>query len=270
MKLKKVFPLLAISMLVASPVAAMQVKVTIENLAPANGNYFTPVWIGFHDGSFDIYDAGGIAPPAVQRLAEDGNAAPLDTVFQVSTTNGVSSVVTAPNIRFAPGDVGISEILDLDPVDNQYFSYMSMIIPSNDAFIGNGNPTAFQIFNNSGAFQGLDLFVLGNSVMDAGTEVNDEIPANTAFLGQTVPDTGVAERGRIQRHAGFKAKGEGGILDAPMFTNADFTRIGYPVAQIRIENAGEEIEPLAAPVPGAIWMLGSALFGLGGLKRKRK
>ena len=33
---------------------ALQVKVTIENLAPVNGVYLTPLWVGFHDGSFDI------------------------------------------------------------------------------------------------------------------------------------------------------------------------------------------------------------------------
>lgn len=270
MKLKKVFPILAISLLAASPVAAMPVKVTIENLAPAKGNYFTPAWVGFHDGSFDIYDAGGFASPAVQRLAEDGNAAPLDNVFQVSTTNGVSGVISSPNIRFAPGDVATSGIFDLDPVDNQYFSYMSMIIPSNDAFIGNDNPAAYQIFSNNGTFQGLDLFILGNSsVMDAGSEVNDEIPANTAFLGQTVPNTGVTEKMPIQLHAGFNPKGSGGILDDPMFDNADFTRTGYPLAQIRVEYAGG-MDPSPVPIPGAVWLFGSALFCLAGLKRKSK
>jgi hypothetical protein len=32
------------------------VTVTIEDLAPTNGTNQTPQWVGFHDGTFDLYD----------------------------------------------------------------------------------------------------------------------------------------------------------------------------------------------------------------------
>ena len=41
--------------LTTSAIAAT-LRVTVDNLAPINGNFLTPVWVGFHDGSFDIYD----------------------------------------------------------------------------------------------------------------------------------------------------------------------------------------------------------------------
>lgn len=36
--------------------AQTQVIVNIENLAPQQGTFLTPVWVGFHNGNFDIYD----------------------------------------------------------------------------------------------------------------------------------------------------------------------------------------------------------------------
>lgn len=61
--------------------AAVQVRVTVENLSPTGGTLLTPVWVGFHDGTFDLYDRGGVASPALERLAEDGNTAPLSAAF---------------------------------------------------------------------------------------------------------------------------------------------------------------------------------------------
>ncbi|MCP4248268.1 MAG: hypothetical protein GY778_14575, partial [bacterium] len=69
---------------------------------------------------------------------------------------------------------------------------------------------------------------------DAGTEVNDEIPAHTAFFGQTEPDTGIDEFGVVHDHPGFLPPGSGGILDDPGFANADFTQSGYEIARIII------------------------------------
>ena len=54
--------------------------------------------------------------------------------------------------------------------------------------------------------------------------------------------------------------GSGGILDDPMFANADFTRADYPVAQIRVS---------VVPIPGAVWLMLTGLAGLLGFARKR-
>ena len=52
---------LSLAILVAGSAAAVEVHVTIENLAPEAGNFLTPVWVGFHDGTFDVYDLGAPA-----------------------------------------------------------------------------------------------------------------------------------------------------------------------------------------------------------------
>jgi RTX calcium-binding nonapeptide repeat (4 copies) len=117
---------------------------------------------------------------------------------------------------------------------SRYFSYASMIIPSNDFFISNGNERAHQIFSDQGNFLGADFTVLGSQVLDAGSEVNDEIPANTAFFGQQTPNTGVTENGVVRLATGFIP--DGPILSTPQFANADFTAPNYQIARFRIFN----------------------------------
>lgn len=60
---------------------SVNVMVTIENLAPDNGTYLTPLWVGFHDGSFDSYDPDAAASAGLERIAEDGNPADLSQAF---------------------------------------------------------------------------------------------------------------------------------------------------------------------------------------------
>ncbi len=229
---------------------AARITVTIENLAPVGGNYLTPVWIGIHDGSFDLYDSGAVASAALERLAEDGSTAPLATAFLAFGAGSVEGTAGPP---LAPGAVNtISFELDPSAASSRYLSFATMIIPSNDAFVANGDPLAYPIFDAAGNFLGASFFIMGGAVLDAGTEVNDEIPANTAFFGQMAPDTGTVEGGVIGLHPGFLSAGSGGILDDPMFANADFTAPGYPIAQIRVV--------LELPEPGLLALL--ALCGV--------
>jgi hypothetical protein len=117
-----------------------------------------------------------------------------------------------------------------------------MLIPSNDAWAGNDGPTDVQIFDDDGNFIASSFTVPGAAVLDAGTELNDETPANTAFLEQAAPNTGTDENGVITAHAGFMAPGSGGVLDAStdfggttsLFSEGDFTEPNYNVAWVTI------------------------------------
>lgn len=213
-----------------------KLSVSIENLAPQSGTNLTPVWVGFHNGGFDTYDRNAPASPGLERLAEDGNNAVISDEFAASGFGNVDGTVGAAPI--APGDIVRGQFF-VDGNQGRYFNYASMILPSNDAFIANGNPLAVEIFDQNGRFIGAEFTVTGAQVLDAGTEVNDEVPANTAFFGQATPDTGVVENGTIQLATGFNAVGSGGILDDPRFANADYTAPGYEVARIRIANLVE-------------------------------
>jgi hypothetical protein len=238
---------LSLGCLAGSQADAALITVVVENLAPANGNFLTPAWVGFHDGGFDLYDIGVAASPGLERIAEDGTTGPLSGEFLGSGAGTVDGVI-APGGPFAPGNSAMMTFnLDGSQPSNRYLSYASMVIPSNDAFIGNGDPIAHQIFDAGGNFLGADFIVLGAAVRDAGTEVNDEVPANTAFLAQAAPDTGVPEGGTVQVHGGFIPAGN--ILTA--YPGADFTAQGYQVARIRV-----------VPEPGTLALLAIGLLAL--------
>ncbi len=208
----------------------------MENLAPANGRFLTPVWIGVHDGTFDVFDSGSPASAELERLAEDGSVAPLSGLFDGSAAGTVQSTVFGPTIPpIAPGESStITLAVDAGLATSRYLSFASMVIPSNDAFVGNGGPLAHEIIDGGGNFIDQQIMVMGSQVWDTGSEVNDETPANTAFFGQAAPDTGVEEGGNVALHGGFNAPGGGGILDDAMFSGADFTAGGYQVMRITI------------------------------------
>ncbi|MCI0534182.1 MAG: spondin domain-containing protein [Verrucomicrobiales bacterium] len=214
----------------------MDVIVTVENLSPTNGTFLTPMWMGFHNGGFDLFNPGGTASPGLESVAEDGATTVLMSEFTASGAGSVQAVTAGAPI--APGQRrSLRFSLDPSAPGDRYFTYASMAIPSNDAFIGNGDPLMQAVFDGAGRFVGGSWIVPGGQVWDAGTEVNDELPANTAFFGQTTAKTGAPQNGTIQLHAGFKAKGAGGILDAAMFANADFKAANYQVARITISRA---------------------------------
>lgn len=228
------------------------VTVTIENLAPENGTFITPVWVGFHDGEFDTYDRGRPASPGLESLAEDGDAGGISAEFLASGNSIDGTLIGTEGIEgpIDPGEtVSQTFTVDSDDPSSRYLNYASMILPSNDAFIANGDSNSVPVFDESGNFIGADFIVYGDGVLDAGTEVNDEAESSTAFFGQTTPNTGEAEEGVVELHPGFIAEGrilsEDGSDDnavAP-FTNADFTEPGYEIARISVRNTDEPLPP---------------------------
>jgi len=251
-----------------SNASATQISVTVENLTPAGGLYFTPVWVGFHDGSFDSFDAGAAASGSVEALAEGGNTAGLQGDF-TGVVGGRDGVVLAPEgfpgaPVFDPTD-SASLSLDLDPMSNRYFSFASMIIPSNDAFIGNDDPMAYEIFDVTGVFTGpLDILILGDQIWDAGTEVNDGLGA--PFLANVVGDSS-DETDVIRVHPGFPyapiSGGEtvaGTIIDG---VDGEFSVAGYQVARISINQIPE-------PQVMAMFGLGLGLMTVVGRRRKKE
>lgn len=196
--------------LVGGVVYGQALKITIEDLQPADGFFLTPVWLGFNDGGFDLYDPGTAATPGLEDLAEDGITGTLSGEFNAAIngdgTSRFDTVVTAPGgfggaPVLDPGEVVTVVVNVPDPGSNRYLTYASMVIPSNDAFIGNGNPLANLVFNPDGSFAGplvVDFF--GSSIHDSGTEVNDTMGAAFSAVGGTATDEGGTV---IALHAGL-------------------------------------------------------------------
>lgn len=256
---------------------AQDLRVTVENLSASGGLFLTPVWIGFHDGTFDLYDQGAAVSAGVERLAEDGNFGVLSTEFQSAQPTGVDGVVFGP-AGFAgapvldPGEVASADITVGSA--NRYFSYASMVIPSNDAFIANGSPTAYEVYDAGGNFAGpITFLVLGSHVLDAGTEDNTEMDA--AFINQTGPNLGdTTVGGVVSPHQGFidSFGNPGGTPIILGGTNAagepitpsaaDFTLAGFEVARITITQV---------PEPASVVLAAFGAIAIGsGLKRNRR
>ncbi|MGH9584355.1 MAG: spondin domain-containing protein, partial [Bryobacteraceae bacterium] len=176
-----------------------------------------------------------------ERLAEDGNTGPVMSDFAASGAGTVQGALMGNTMgNIAPGET-TSQVFNVDGSlsTSRYFSFATMVIPSNDAFVGNDDPTMYQVFDSSGNFVGASFTIAGSQVLDAGSEVNTELPMDTAFFGQTVPNTGPDENGVVHIHPGYKPKGSGGILDDPMFANANFKASGYEIAQITVSEVPE-------------------------------
>jgi Ca2+-binding RTX toxin-like protein len=215
-----------------------KLSISVENLAPQNGSSLAPVWFGFHNGEFKTLEVGKKASAGLEQLAEDGSPAGITSEFTAAGKGTVQGALRGSlGGPFAPND-RIQTTVSIDPnaAGSQYFSYASMILPSNDKFLANADPKDVEIFNDKGRFLGAEFIINATDAWDAGTEVNDEIPANTAFFGQTTPNTGTPENGVVRQSQGFNPKGSGGILDSARFSNANFLAPGYQFARVRVAN----------------------------------
>jgi Ca2+-binding RTX toxin-like protein len=220
-----------------------KLSISAENLAPQNGTSLAPVWFGIHNGQFKTFEVGKAASAGVEVLAEDGAPTGVIAEFAAAgqgTVQGALRGSFGNGGPFNPNEI-VRTTVEVDPnaATSQYLSYAAMILPSNDQFIANADPKDVRIFSPDGRFIGAEFTVNASEAWDAGTEVNDERPANTAFFGQATPNTGVNENGVVRQSPGFNPRGTGGILDAPRFANADFLAPGYEFVRIRVANLVE-------------------------------
>ena len=189
--------------------AGFAIQVTVTNTLEAGGTFLTPVWLGFHDGAnFDLFDVDAAASTGLERLAEDGSVEGLAAEFNAQVgENGVDATLTGGTGVPGPIDPGESATftLDVDPslVGQGFFTWATMVIPSNDAFLAvPDDALADPIFDLAGNFIGpVVIERRGQDVLDSGTEVNTEEDA--AFLNQTARDAGLEETGVVTVHPGF-------------------------------------------------------------------
>ena len=79
-----------------------KLHITIENLAPEAGTSIAPFWFAFHDGSFDLYDVGETASPALELLAEDGIVgleAQIPGVLEDAVALGLNLDIIQPGLQ---------------------------------------------------------------------------------------------------------------------------------------------------------------------------
>lgn len=261
MRIKKLTPLLAGAALaaatLAAPLAAKTIEITITSNQAVGGLYLTPLLTVLHDGSYNAFDSGAAASAGVQAIAEGGDVS-VERGGAASAFN--TGVITSPG-GFAgapvidPGETATLRI-NLDEATDRYLSFLSMVIPSNDTFIGNANPFAYELFDDMGNFTNISpIEVMASEVWDAGTEVNNNSGAafNTAGGDRT-------DEGGVVTLAGS--------LDFLLGQNtpAGTTISSVPSGQQLLAT----ISVAQVPLPAGLPLMLSALGGLGFIRRARK
>lgn len=226
------------------------VQFSLEVLQPADGFFITEPWVGLHGGSFDLFNPGERATPGLEALAEGGNTALLGEEFarqgRLQTTLGNGAVQF-----LSPGETVEGSIDIRNAANYRYFSFASMLIPSNDAFIGNEDPFAYELFDASGNFNGtqtIDIFA--SDIYDAGTEVNDGQGAagfSLGFGGQGGGTSTDDPTGTVGLHPDLLANIEG-FETAAGTTVTDLLTPEEPIARITI-TAGDSINTVQAVGP---------------------
>ena len=131
-----------------------------------------------------------------------------------------------------------------------------MVIPSNDAVIGNDNPTAFSMFDGAGVFQGpLVIEVTGQNIYDAGTEANDGQGAAFFATGGMATDEALP----IALHMGLA--NFIGTETANMETILSAFASSTPIARITITES--------IPEPSSALLLCGIALPLWGMVRRR-
>jgi hypothetical protein len=234
------------------------VSVTVENLLPAGGTALTPTFLGLHDGSFDLFNPGEAVSPGLEEVAELGSTATLTSEFDAATSGGgLSQTAMGGPIT---GGMQRTASFDTDPTVNRFLNFASMVVPTNDLFIG--NPEALEVFAPDGSFNGpITLTIVGGMVWDAGTELNDA-DAGAAFLEGIDATDGVEEGGVATL-----------FFDDATAEKYLATLVGRTTAPgFEIESTFGQATPIArltiVPTPGAAAALG--LAGVAFASRRRR
>ena len=181
---------LAGAICISSTAMAATLEFKVTNTQSADGLFLTPFFLALHDGNYDTFNSGSAARAGVEDIAETGNVATQLAAAPANVATGVALNADgfggAPVID--PGETARVQI-NVDPNSQNFLSFLSMVIPSNDAFIGNDNPMAYQLFD-MGVFTGLtQINIYGGDVWDAGTEDNTNFGAAFNAAGGAETDT---------------------------------------------------------------------------------
>lgn len=236
---------------IANGAMAANYEVSITNLT--RGIHFTPLIAAAHDPSVRMFHAGTAASTELQAIAEGG-----DIMGMQALLNSVGASVAAGDGLVAPGQ---TVTLMLEGVSAaQVFSLSSMLLPTNDGFVGIDSAA----FPSSGS---VTLFARG---YDAGTEANDELvgsgapgmpgfpaPPPVVATGTGLGGSGinVSAEGYVHVHPGVLGDldASGGVSDI----NAAVHRWQNPVARIKITKAGDDV---GVDAPSAVENLSGTVY----------
>jgi len=238
----------------AAQSAPVQVKVT---LVPANGISFAPMHVGFGNGSFDAFNRFGVATAPIISVAEGGSASAWFPAFAAAEPGAKLGTIAGAPLQ--PGNLFMNTFT-VDSAVNRFFTFASMVVPSNDFFVGNDDAKEYELFGADGSQKIATITVKAGEIWDAGSEAFDVM--NAAFVvggnndGRT-PQNGVVDFdfAELARFNGLTTA-TGYVLDSQLGADSDILRFSFEVQ--------------AVPEPGSFALMLGGLAALGFKTRWRR
>ncbi len=231
------------------------VTVTVENRAPTNSVSFAPLRIGFNNGTFDAFNVGEAAGAPIISIAEGGSGSDWFPAFAAADPGALLGTVGG---LLQPGQTA-SGTFSFDAGLNPFFTFGSMVVPSNDFFIGNDDPMEYRLFDAAGDLVITSIEQNAAEIWNAGSEIFD--PAAAAFLQIGNNGLRTSEGGAVAFNfselAGFNGltTGSGYVFNSQLQASTPIYRISFSTA--------------AVPEPGT-WLMLILGFGTAGtMLRKR-
>lgn len=261
----------------ATAVSATTLSITVTNNQSDGGFAITPLYTAFHDGSFDAFDVGAPASEGLEALAEFGTGGPANddgTIASERIAVDPGSVGAVVNTSDGPPPIQPGETasitVDVDPSSNIFFTFLAMLLPSNDTFIGNEMANAYRVFDDMGGFLGpLTINVTGEDVYDAGTELNGLL--GSAFVRGQEIGLSPAEGGVVTEGSDLSAFAGATLADGSVLDSALIDLLGNNPADLNLLTIEIDVAPVPLPASAPLMLVG---FGLAaftfGKKRTRK
>ncbi|MFT2093040.1 spondin domain-containing protein [Paraglaciecola sp. 2405UD69-4] len=208
----------------ASGVAnAVELDITITNLTHAQS--FTPRLVVAHTAEVDTFELGTEASTALAWLAEAGviddeqNADSSGQNFEAML--GAADVDNGTNTWHRFGGLvapSTSVSYPFETLDYPYLSLLSMLVPTNDAFLG---LDSIEIPTEAGTY----TYTI--HAYDAGTELNDELNSTR---------TDVVEAGTGNALGGYGLPGVAGVGASPVEVGTGGTGVAVQIVAGEVED----------------------------------
>ena len=241
----------------AGAASAKTLRVTISNENDLVGGLsLTPLYVAFHNGDFEGFTVGQGASNGIEELAEEGSFGTLAGERLAVAPTSQGGPLTAPGgfpgaPVIEPGETSARDFVVDD--GNNFFNFFSMVIPSNDLFIG--APGQGLNLDDIDLSSGFEIVLTAANIWDAGTEVNN----NQGAAFNTAGGVGTDENGVV----GLASAEAINVLTGQTGANG-LTINGSPGefrAVIRIETV---------PLPAGAPLVLSGLAAFGWLRHRKK